>query len=615
MQKKTYKAPKTAKRDSFSPYGFGRLEELPQFQDRDKARGFLKALSEDPGVSRVMRKHQYTVGALKEMYPDGKVGIDPVCVMGLNKNKGQEILLRLRTDDLRGFQRFFLHYQAFETGLVMTSNIDTIYIHTPTDQLSHDRYNDVKKVLYHELAHNEFSDHDNDFKALMSKLIKEGGSMDWTQGGQKVGTTTFDTMRVGTGLYEPEEAPAFQGSTGTLGAAPDANYYERLSGSSKNGKRGSGLMQSEEVVTGALSDFINAVDGETEEDAGLKIENKNLVVESEIEVTYMQDMHVEDEATEKKKKTDNLMVSEQSQVQATSVGAETGARSNMEIDEETTDAIGYPDVTNTNDAKELAKNLVEMGFGHDQVNALILELPGCSLELAVLRLCEADDTNDDSEESSAQNPAPAMANAVLAGIEPVQNENLSSLEAMGFDTTSAEKALSESDGELQRAIGILLNGSPLPKIDGNETEAESHIPANPSTVDVPSRSKSGSSVLDDRQMRLESAVKRLRESATLVGGAEAAQGAYAVLVKLLSNALEHPEEDKFKSIRLANKAFQSKVARFEGGVDVLRAVGWEEKGQELEKHLAFVRGDPALLWLGKATVEQALQELRQAQAA
>ncbi len=130
VQARLHKAPKTFKKDRYTQYTFQRLEELPQFEDRAKARDFLKRLAEDQGVSRVMEKHRYTVGALKEMYPDGKVGVDPVCVMGLNKNKGEEILLRLRTDDLRGFQR----------------------------------YTDVKKVLYHELAHNEFSEHNNDFK-------------------------------------------------------------------------------------------------------------------------------------------------------------------------------------------------------------------------------------------------------------------------------------------------------------------------------------------------------------------------------------------------------------------------------------------------------------------
>lgn len=40
------------------------------------------------------------------MYPEGKVGIDPVCVLGLNENHGQVIYLRLRTDDLEGFRGY-----------------------------------------------------------------------------------------------------------------------------------------------------------------------------------------------------------------------------------------------------------------------------------------------------------------------------------------------------------------------------------------------------------------------------------------------------------------------------------------------------------------------------
>ncbi len=84
-----------------------------------------------------MEKYQFSVPLLSEMYPEGKVGVDPVCVMGLNKNKGQEILLRLRTDDLRGFRK----------------------------------YEWVLEVLWHELAHNRFSDHNAEFFAFMVCII------------------------------------------------------------------------------------------------------------------------------------------------------------------------------------------------------------------------------------------------------------------------------------------------------------------------------------------------------------------------------------------------------------------------------------------------------------
>lgn len=39
----------------------------------------------------------------------------------------------------------------------------------------------IKEVLWHELAHNRFSEHDNDFKAFNSQLKREGNRMDWTQ--------------------------------------------------------------------------------------------------------------------------------------------------------------------------------------------------------------------------------------------------------------------------------------------------------------------------------------------------------------------------------------------------------------------------------------------------
>ena len=51
-----------------------------------------------------MRRWQ--VGCLSEMPPEGKVGVSAVCVLGVNINAGQEISLRLRTDDLRGFRRY-----------------------------------------------------------------------------------------------------------------------------------------------------------------------------------------------------------------------------------------------------------------------------------------------------------------------------------------------------------------------------------------------------------------------------------------------------------------------------------------------------------------------------
>ena len=60
-------------------------------------------------------------------------------LLGLNVNGGQEIKLRLRTDDLLGFRN----------------------------------YNKIRDTLVHELTHNVWGDHDNKFKELNSRLLRE----------------------------------------------------------------------------------------------------------------------------------------------------------------------------------------------------------------------------------------------------------------------------------------------------------------------------------------------------------------------------------------------------------------------------------------------------------
>ena len=66
----------------------------------------LHRLAADPGIVGIMTKHRWSVGLLSEMPPEGKVGVSPVCILGVNINRGQEISLRLRTDDLKGFRRY-----------------------------------------------------------------------------------------------------------------------------------------------------------------------------------------------------------------------------------------------------------------------------------------------------------------------------------------------------------------------------------------------------------------------------------------------------------------------------------------------------------------------------
>ncbi|GMI29855.1 hypothetical protein TeGR_g6603 [Tetraparma gracilis] len=124
--------------------GFGRMELLPMLPERAKAEAILGGLMGDPGIMACMEKRGWFVPVLAEMYPEGKVGVSDVCVMGLNMDKGQKILLRLRTDDLQGFRKM----------------------------------ESIRKVLFHELTHNEISPHDDSFFQLMRVVEKECNTLD-----------------------------------------------------------------------------------------------------------------------------------------------------------------------------------------------------------------------------------------------------------------------------------------------------------------------------------------------------------------------------------------------------------------------------------------------------
>jgi len=127
-----------------SPFKFHGLRALPVLPPGAgppvaAAEARLKELSTDPGILSIMKQHGWHVGRLSEMPPEGLVGVSASCTMGLNKNKGEEILLRLRTDDWCGLRP----------------------------------YANVINVLLHELTHNVHSDHDASFKQLNSELGHE----------------------------------------------------------------------------------------------------------------------------------------------------------------------------------------------------------------------------------------------------------------------------------------------------------------------------------------------------------------------------------------------------------------------------------------------------------
>uniref|UniRef100_M4BC64 WLM domain-containing protein n=1 Tax=Hyaloperonospora arabidopsidis (strain Emoy2) TaxID=559515 RepID=M4BC64_HYAAE len=149
-----------------SSYRFHAIEPLPNFADKEKAREILETLANDRGILAVMATHKYVV-----------VGVDPVCVLGLNQNKGQKILLRLRTDDLLGFRK---------------------------------------------LLRCVHSEHDSNFYQLVRQVEKECNELDWTSSGGAVtgGSRMISRDTEGSG---ESVAGGYRLGSGIAGASPLLN--------------------------------------------------------------------------------------------------------------------------------------------------------------------------------------------------------------------------------------------------------------------------------------------------------------------------------------------------------------------------------------------------------
>jgi hypothetical protein len=152
-----------------STYTFHTIRPLTYLPNPDRSQRFLERLAQDPGIKASMRKHQFSVGLLTEMDPAMHTTHESR-TLGLNRNRGEVIELRLRTDAYDGYRD----------------------------------YKTIRKTLCHELSHNVWGDHDRNFWDLTKAIEKEVDAGDWTRGGRSVGEEEF---------YNPND-----------GGVPDGNF-------------------------------------------------------------------------------------------------------------------------------------------------------------------------------------------------------------------------------------------------------------------------------------------------------------------------------------------------------------------------------------------------------
>jgi hypothetical protein len=142
-------------------YTFHTVRPLPYLHKPDRSLALLERLKEDAGIRAAMRKWKFSVGLLTEMDP-AQHTTQESRTLGLNRNQGEVIELRLRTDAYDGYRD----------------------------------YKTIRKTLCHELSHNVWGPHDQNFWKLCREIEAVVDRDDWTRGGHSVGGQTY---------YEPTQ--------------------------------------------------------------------------------------------------------------------------------------------------------------------------------------------------------------------------------------------------------------------------------------------------------------------------------------------------------------------------------------------------------------------------
>lgn len=171
-------------------YTFLQVKALQWLPNPDDSQKLLMRLKADPGIVATMKKHKFTVALLTEMEPLANTQSShegTSRILGLNRNKGEVIELRLRTD-------------------------------------AHDGYRDyktIRKTLCHELAHNVHQSHDRQFWDLCHQIEREVQAADWKSGGHTIGESSRYAISGQEEEDDHEDEGGWQGGEFVLGGIRD----------------------------------------------------------------------------------------------------------------------------------------------------------------------------------------------------------------------------------------------------------------------------------------------------------------------------------------------------------------------------------------------------------
>jgi hypothetical protein len=210
-------------------YTFHTLRPLPYLPNPERSLRFLERLRDDAGIKAAMRTHKFSVPLLTEMDPAMHTTQESR-TLGLNRNQGEVIELRLRTDAYDGYRD----------------------------------YKTIRNTLCHELAHNVWGPHDRNFWNLCKQIEREVARDDWKSGGRSVGNEEFYDPGDGTG-EEVHDHGGWTGGEFTLGSGGKGT--ETVVSSATGGSVGAGGLSRREVLARAAEERAKRTK-KAEEEAG-----------------------------------------------------------------------------------------------------------------------------------------------------------------------------------------------------------------------------------------------------------------------------------------------------------------------------------------------------------
>ncbi|XP_057506870.1 uncharacterized protein LOC130790035 isoform X2 [Actinidia eriantha] len=530
----------------------------------------MHMLAADPGIVAIMNKHRWRVGIMTEMAPVGYVGVSPKCILGFNKNHGEEISLRLRTDDLKGFRK----------------------------------YESIKKTVLHELAHMVHSEHDANFYALDKQLNQEAASLDWTR-------SKSHTLS-GIGHLEHYE-DFFVDNRATTSHKLGGKTPDQLANA-----RATSVAAAYQRLTNASTDLLGVSKPHQDSDRGgfgpsghQEPEPMDVVEKGKLNIENSGNAQWEDD----NEPDPDDYPSCQNKFEPDPDDIEGGEAMESEAYSDSSEGIvmSEPDPDDSQMTQFLPQSMTDSQIARTAAH----EEPDPDDSKAALKHTVEVDSDCSVVTESVNRVQLGKSRKTVD--EPDPDDSEAEQKIMGYGN------IARPDKDDTEAIETIENKTQLNTADKEPDPDDSHANGVKQAEDTEDNLVTQQRILrihtdepdpDDEELqriqdpvtiictRLQKAIELLQSE---VNRTEIA-GVLQTLFKIIRNLIEHPSEMKFKRIRKANPLIQRNVANYKAAMDILFLIGFNEDvvSNEIgkaETYLVLKRNDPGLLWLAKSSLE------------